>query len=330
MSDLMRPVPDDHDLDFLYSCTAKELDLFVSILLKSSTNWLCTEDVFKKYYPDHTKYVAEAIAEFQRDGGNSIANLWRDLFCDAGGVCYREILTDVCDEKGVKYDKNWSIETIENALINKLLEQMWGNLSLEEKRKLLNELALEGKLQGTISSMERAGLLLVQTALKSGGLAAGKISLLVAGGVSKAVLGRGLAIGAGTAFSNGLAVLAGPIGWAIGGLLTVVDIAGPALRVTIPATVAIACLRVAKKEAIPLSEAVDVSLKNGQYATCKFSDFGDSGKAEYVVPDCSESDESGAWKWKCSKCGIILSGDTAPRVCRRCGASSEAISWLGQ
>ncbi|HNE26607.1 MAG TPA: ubiquinol-cytochrome C chaperone family protein, partial [Pseudomonadales bacterium] len=40
-----------------------------------------------------------------------------------------------------------------------------------------------------------------------------------------------------------LKVLSGPIGWAITGIWTAIDIASPAFRVTIPAVIQIAALR---------------------------------------------------------------------------------------
>lgn len=40
-----------------------------------------------------------------------------------------------------------------------------------------------------------------------------------------------------------MAILTGPIGWVITGLLTAIDIAGAAYRVTIPAVINIAALR---------------------------------------------------------------------------------------
>jgi Zn finger protein HypA/HybF involved in hydrogenase expression len=43
-----------------------------------------------------------------------------------------------------------------------------------------------------------------------------------------------------------LGILAGPIGWAVTAIWTAIDIAGPAFRVTIPATIYIAALRQAE------------------------------------------------------------------------------------
>ena len=40
-----------------------------------------------------------------------------------------------------------------------------------------------------------------------------------------------------------MAILTGPIGWAITGLWTAIDVAGAAYRVTIPAVIQVAALR---------------------------------------------------------------------------------------
>jgi len=59
----------------------------------------------------------------------------------------------------------------------------------------------------------------------------------------KAMIGRGLSFAGGAALTRSMAILTGPIGWAITGVWTAVDIAGPAYRVTIPAVIQIAALR---------------------------------------------------------------------------------------
>lgn len=59
----------------------------------------------------------------------------------------------------------------------------------------------------------------------------------------KVLIGRGLSIAGNAALTRTMTILTGPIGWAITGLWTAIDIAGPAFRVTIPAVIQIAYLR---------------------------------------------------------------------------------------
>jgi len=52
-----------------------------------------------------------------------------------------------------------------------------------------------------------------------------------------------LSFGANAMLTKTMSILTGPIGWVVTGLWTVIDIAGPAYRVTIPAVIEIAALR---------------------------------------------------------------------------------------
>ena len=57
------------------------------------------------------------------------------------------------------------------------------------------------------------------------------------------ILGRGLSLAANATFVKALSVFAGPIGIAVTALWTIMDIAGPAYRVTIPCVILIAAFR---------------------------------------------------------------------------------------
>ncbi|MYZ51250.1 hypothetical protein F5985_03625 [Malikia spinosa] len=59
----------------------------------------------------------------------------------------------------------------------------------------------------------------------------------------KALIGRGLSFAATGTLMRAASVLTGPIGWAITGIWTAVDLAGAAYRVTIPAVIQVAFLR---------------------------------------------------------------------------------------
>lgn len=70
-----------------------------------------------------------------------------------------------------------------------------------------------------------------------------KTALIVANTVWKILFGHGLSFAANRTITKGISVFAGPIGWAITGAWTLVDLSGPAYRVTIPAVIQIAFLR---------------------------------------------------------------------------------------
>ena len=62
--------------------------------------------------------------------------------------------------------------------------------------------------------------------------------------VSRILVGRGIMYAGMGIFSRGLGVLFGPMGWILVGGWTVWDMLGPAYRVTIPAVIQIAYMRV--------------------------------------------------------------------------------------
>ncbi|MBR6588347.1 MAG: hypothetical protein IKK82_13125 [Kiritimatiellae bacterium] len=71
--------------------------------------------------------------------------------------------------------------------------------------------------------------------------------VMLVNGLATAILGRGLAFGANAALTKTISIVTGPIGWAVGGAWTLLDIASPAMRVTVPGTVYIAALREIKR-----------------------------------------------------------------------------------
>jgi len=269
MSSLMNPVPGDHDLDFLYSCTKEELDPFAHILTDASTNWITSEERYKRHSPDHTKYVDILIADFQRFGGNTLANMFRDLFKDSGGVPYREILTDVCDNQKISYEKNGSVENLECALLEKTLKAMWSKLSEEQRREILKELGVGS------ASLGGTGAAAIMTAFRMGGFTSYQVMLMLVNSLSAMLFGRGLAFGVNATLTKTLSIVTGPIGWAVGGLWTMCDIASPAMRVTVPATTYVAALRQIKnteRYAKDVGARVSKALKDGKYARGKIMD----------------------------------------------------------
>ena len=83
----------------------------------------------------------------------------------------------------------------------------------------------------------------LQLALRGGGLATYKVALIIANTVWKALFSHGLSLAANAALTRALSVAIGPIGWILTGLWTAVDMAGAAYRVTVPAVIQVACLR---------------------------------------------------------------------------------------
>lgn len=89
-----------------------------------------------------------------------------------------------------------------------------------------------------------------QVVFQAGGFKSYQLTLIVVNAVMKALMGRGLAFAANATLARSMAILTGPIGWAITAAWTVIDVGGAAYRVTIPAVIQVAFLRSRKKAGV--------------------------------------------------------------------------------
>ena len=229
------------DVIFLRNAEVSDLRVLTDYVTKDKngnfrwTENLSTTENYKMFYPDRLHLMADDIAEeLLCYGGNTFMNMLR-----GHGVDYRELLIDVCKKMKVSFNKKASIEIIEYNLLQKILLDSVENMSTEEMKKLLDEVNIPNQGFG-----KQAFIAALQMAIKNGGFTAYKIAVIVANAVSKALLGRGLALASNAALTRWLSILAGPIGWSVTAIWTAIDIAGPAYRVTIPAVVQIAYMRI--------------------------------------------------------------------------------------
>jgi uncharacterized protein YaaW (UPF0174 family) len=231
---------DDKDLEFLMEVPSSDLNALVEVLtinkdgIEHFTEELTEAEVFQKYHPDHHEYWALIAAEIQCYGGNTFANLLRG----GEGVVYNELLRDACDKLKVNYNKDASIEIIEMNLMMKILIDSLEKMSPEE----LKDIAADLKIK-TTNFTAQALTIALQGAIKFGGFLSYQVALIVANAVARAILGHGLRVGTNAALARSIGIFAGPIGWVLTGLWTVVDIAGPAYRITIPAVIQVGFLR---------------------------------------------------------------------------------------
>ncbi len=228
----------DEDLEFLRELKSSDLNELVEILKGKDGDERMTEEfsnneLFKKFYPDHQKYVELIFEELQYFGGNTIVNKIR-----GHGVLYKEILCDVCDKFKVNYNKAQNTQLIEQALFMKVLSDSLDKMSEEDLKVVSEELGLN-----TTNFTVGCVTLALQIAIRQSGFMAYKIALIVANAIAKAILGRGLSLAANAGIVRTISIFAGPIGWLITGLWAAMDIAGPAYRVTIPAVIQVAFLR---------------------------------------------------------------------------------------
>lgn len=230
----------DPDLEFLSKCTDEDLEDLVYCLThdkdgsKRLTEELTLSDAYKKHYPYHSLYWEEIAAEIQCFGGNTFVT----MLCGGKGVLYKKVLCDVCDKMKVNYNKNSTVERIENALLSKVLEDALERMSSDEIKQLAEEIEIQN-----INITKQVLLGSFQAIFKAGGFKSYQLTVIVANAVLKALIGKGLSFAGNAAITRAFAVLSGPIGWVITGLWTAFDIAGPAYRVTIPAVIQVAALR---------------------------------------------------------------------------------------
>lgn len=124
----------DKDLMILKDMTNEELGIIVDIMCKK---WLVSKELknLKETCGDYKGHEEIIANELCLSGGNTIVNIPRGK-----GVPYKEILTDVCDKLKVPFNKNRTIEHIEGNLLETVLEKPWENMTVGEKRKLIDDL----------------------------------------------------------------------------------------------------------------------------------------------------------------------------------------------
>jgi uncharacterized protein YaaW (UPF0174 family) len=246
MAQLALREPDNDLIPLLRASSSEDLGYLVEFIMKAVTRELDDDDAFKRQNPraiqdppildgDHTIYVDNIAAEIQKFGGNTIVNLMRG----GKGVPYAELVRDVADKMDVSYGSSTDVGSIESQIQIKVMEKAYERMSEQERVDFLD--AIGADHAGGIPKV--LPVMAVQAAIKLGGFAAYQLALIVANAVARQLIGRGLNLAANAALTRGMAALAGPIGWALTILWTIVDIAGPAYRVTIPCVLHVSFLR---------------------------------------------------------------------------------------
>jgi len=236
--------PDNDLIPLVRSASSEDLRILVEYLHNVFNEDLSSVPEFKKQNPqaskkiydgDHRLYADDIAAEIQRYGGNTFANIFRG----GKGVPYIEVVRDVADQLKVNYNSNADVATIEHQIQMKVLEKAYEQMSEEERAQLLKELGVSI----TSSIPSALPVIAIQGAIRLGGFAAYKIALIIANAVAKALIGRGLSFALNRALTQVVKVFVGPVGLAVTAVWTLVDLAGPAYRVTIPCVMQIAYMR---------------------------------------------------------------------------------------
>lgn len=228
------------NLEFLYRAPNDDLRLLCDIIVKDKEgNYRMTEDLsgtqtFKQNYPNNIKgMLPKLIGEYRLFGGNSIANMFR-----GEGPDYAEILRDVAKRNRVSFNKRNTDEQIEQYLLQKLFTDSINAASDEDLKKMMEELGYP-----TTNFTRQAAIATLMVAWKAGGFQSYILLVSVVNAVMRFLVGRGLSLAANAALTRMASIMMGPIGWVLTALWTIIDIAGPAYRVTVPATIQIAYIR---------------------------------------------------------------------------------------
>ncbi|MDE0450453.1 MAG: hypothetical protein OXI90_01630 [Gammaproteobacteria bacterium] len=220
--------------------TADDLQDLVEYVTKPVTGRLDQTDQYKEHSPDHTKYAKEILEEIKAFGANTIVNFFR-----GGGPRYREVVADVADKIGVPDvgEAGHSVADLERRILEKILKDAMDSTEGKDRAEIEQALKDAGVGAKDLSVLLSGGSAASVIAARLSGFALYRVSLIVANAVAKHVLGRGLSLAANAALTRSIAVAVGPIGWVFTGLWTVLDLAGPAYRVTIPCVIHVAMLR---------------------------------------------------------------------------------------
>jgi len=226
----------DRDLNPLLSIASDDdLDPLVCYFKDKFSEALTDENVYKQHVPAHSKYADLIAKEVRSMGGNSFANVWRD---DMQGPAYRVVVCDVADKIKASYNKDSDIEVIESAILENMLTKAVEHMSDEEKEALYKE--AKGAGSPSVGGLTTAAFIML---FRSGGFSSYQLSMIVANYIARLILGHGLILAANGAIAKVLSVVSGPVGLAISGAWTAIDLAGPAYKVTIPCVIHIAFLR---------------------------------------------------------------------------------------
>ncbi|MDY2964685.1 MAG: DUF3944 domain-containing protein [Megasphaera massiliensis] len=233
----------DKDLAFLYRCSNDELEFLFQILTTkgSLSEFITTSPEYKKYGKDYRQYVELLATEVQDFGSNTF---WfrKD---------YYTVAKAACKKSGASCNSLDSIEEIESKMLAHMMGKAWGKLSEKDRNVFIDSCGYSGR--DVRNFLAKKGVYsFFGYLLKNGGMASYQTSLIIANAVARQTLNRGISTLAGTT-ATGLtlgrlaSIFTGPVGWALTAGWTVLDIAGPAYRVTIPAVAYIGCLRNIKK-----------------------------------------------------------------------------------
>lgn len=228
---------EDPDLDILSQCSNEELDILVNLLQyeAKSTEGLSSDPSYIQYNPDHKKYWRKIAEEIQLFGGNTLMNAMR-----GGGIFYKEICQDVANKLQIVHTPKDTTLHLEARIVLRLFEEAIHGMSEEERYACIESLTIPHE---TSSQGIALGITALQGNIDNGILPPYQIFNVIANAIGRQLLGQGIIFMGSIALTRVIGAIANPIGWFLAGTWALIDIAGPAYRITIPAVVFIASFR---------------------------------------------------------------------------------------
>jgi uncharacterized protein YaaW (UPF0174 family) len=220
----------DSDLTFLEDCSNEQLKTLVDILVfdkdgkKRHSESLSNSQAFVENYPGNIKaLIPQIVDEIQRFGGNTIMNAVR-----RHGVPYREILEDVCNRLKVNYNKKLATDLLETELLKKVAVTVVEKMTDEDIKKF-NE------------NLDKTRL--IDAVMHNNNSAIASIIAIIVAQISKQAAQKGALLLFGRALAPRVAMMAVPIVNVLVAAATMVDVASPAYRVTVPFVITAAFTR---------------------------------------------------------------------------------------
>ena len=145
-----------------------------------------------------------------------------------------------------------TVEEIEIALLTKYCEETIGCMDIE----LLRELSLEIGVKPQSYSKQVVAAAILIALRRGGGKVLAPIIYYIGSNITRILIGRGVYLATAGVLGRAAASLTGPIGWALTAGWLAFDIASPAYRVTVPAVIQVACLRLKHNSHLLTSQCV--------------------------------------------------------------------------
>ena len=260
----------DKNLNPLFEiATDEDLLPLVEVILENISNSLESNEEYERYPDKPKKYIPLLVEEIRALGGHTEINFFR-----REGVPYSEIVLDVSEKLDIKISKNYKADDpskvydLEWRILTKILEDAYSKMKDSEKKDFQEFLVNNGFSKFDLKNGLPLTMILSQIGIQSSGFMAYQMAAIVSNGIAKTILGHGLKFAVNSSIMKGISIFAGPIGWAISGLWTALDLAGPAYRTTIPLVCLIATIRLKYSGEDEVSKAY-ATLEISQDSNCE-------------------------------------------------------------